>query len=695
MRKQKEIINRELSWLSFNERVLQEAGDKTTPLIDRLKFLGIFSNNLDEFFKVRVATIKRMVDLKVSSKSILGEKPNKLLSQIQDRVVQLQQNFQSIYQAILNELEKENIFIINETQLSDEQASYVKHYFEDKVLPALSPIMLSNLDSFPFLKDKSIYLATKLFDPTIKKNVEYALIEIPTAVIPRFLVLPNIGKKKCVILLDDVIRFNLKEVFTIFPYTHFEAYTIKLTRDAELDIDNDVTKSFLEKVSKGVSGRKKGQPVRFVYDKTMPKAMLKYLTEMLDIDESDSLIPGARYHNFKDFMGFPNIGGHQLEYPLTPPNSHPDIINEPSILKRVMERDIMLHYPYQKFSHFINMLREAAIDPKVISIKVTIYRAATNSKVINALINAARNGKNVVVIIELQARFDEKANIYWSRKLEEVGAKVLFGIQGLKIHAKLTLITSKINNKKVNFGAISTGNFHEGNGNVYTDVALLTADKRIANEIEKLFDFFENSYKFYAYKHLLVSPLFMRNKLVKLIDNEIKNAKAGKDAFIILKINNLVDADMIKKLYQANSFGVKIKLIVRGICSLVPGIRGLSENIEAISIVDKFLEHSRIFIFCNNNQGKYYISSADWMTRNLDNRIEVASPVYDPALQLELKMIIDFALKDNVKARKIDIEHTNAYRRTSEEKRTRSQFELYEHYKSLISEKKNSASTEN
>lgn len=687
MKKVKQIINRELSWLSFNERVLQEAGDKTTPLIERLKFLGIFSNNLDEFFKVRVATIKRMVDLKVDSKETQGVKPKKLLQQIQERVVQLQHNSQSIFKSILNELAKENIYIINETQLSDIQIEFVKQYFEEKVLPALSPIMLSNVNGFPFLKDKSIYLATKLFRPELANDVEYSLVEIPTAVVPRFLVLPTDGKKKCVILLDDVIRYNLKDVFGIFPYTHYESYTIKLTRDAELDIDNDVTKSFLEKVSKGVSGRKRGQPVRFVYDETMPKAMLKHFTDLLDLDDSDSLIPGARYHNFKDFMSFPNIGGPNLEYPPTPAVSHPELVNESSIIKRVLRKDLMLHYPYQKFAHFIHLLREAAIDPKVTSIKLTIYRTAANSKVINALINAARNGKNVVVVIELQARFDEKANIYWSRKLEEAGAKVLFGIPGLKVHSKLALITSVINQKKVNIGAVSTGNFHEGNGNVYTDVALISADKRIANEVEKLFDYFENTYKFYDFKHLLVSPLFMRKKLVKLIDNEIRNARSGKEAYIILKINNLVDPDMIRKLYEANCHGVKIQLIVRGICSLVPGIQGLSENIEAISVVDKFLEHARIFVFCNNHQERYYISSADWMTRNLDTRVEVASPVYDSELQKELRRIIDMALNDNVKARIIDLEHTNAYRRNGHEERIRSQFELYDYYKSLVVQK--------
>lgn len=686
MPNQKAIIDRELSWLSFNERVLQEAADKTTPLIERLKFLAIFSNNLDEFFKVRVATIRRMIDLKLSSKNTLVEKPKKLMAKIQERVLALQQNFQTIYESILDELEKEGILIINETQLNAGQAQFVKKYFEDKVLPALGPIMMNNLKAFPFMKDKSIYLATKLFKKESKKEKEYALIEIPTAVLPRFLVLPSDGNKKCVILLDDVIRFNLRDVFAIFPYTDFEAYTIKITRDAELDIDNDLTKSFLEKVSKGVSGRKKGQPVRFVYDESMPREMLKYFTGMLNLDDEDSLIPGGRYHNFKDFMSFPNVGGPHLEYPPTPPVSHPEVAQCTSILKKVLEKDIMLHFPYQKFSHFINVIREAAIDPNVTSIKITLYRAAANSKVINALINAARNGKEVVAIIELQARFDEKANIYWARKLEEVGAKVLFGIPGLKVHSKLLVITMRNEKKKVNIGAISTGNFHEGNGSVYTDVTLLSSDKRIANEIDKVFDYFEHSYKYHNYKHLVVSPLFMRKKLTALIDQEIRNAREGKNAFIILKINNLVDTDMIMKLYQANREGVKIKLIVRGICALIPGIPGISENIEAISIVDKFLEHARIFIFCNNNDEKYFISSADWMTRNLDNRVEVASPVYDPELKKELRMIIDYALMDNLKSRMIDVEKTNTYVRNKPTTSFRSQFELYNYYASLVKE---------
>jgi len=415
----------------------------------------------------------------------------------------------------------------------------------------------------------------------------------------------------------------------------------------------------------------------------MPRDLLKYLKEALEFDQYDSMIPGGRYHNFKDFIHFPNIGGPKLEYPPMPPSVNPRLKKSHSILKEISNGDVLMHYPYQKFSHFINLLREAAINPDVKSIKITLYRVASNSKVINALINAARNEKEVTVVIELQARFDEKTNIYWARKLEEVGAKILFGIPGLKIHSKLLLITAKSGKKTSHYAGISTGNFHEGNASVYIDVTLLTANKKITSEVDKVFDYFENTFKYYNYNHLIVAPQFMRNKLVNLIDREIKNAKIGKPAYIILKINNIVDGDMIHKLYQASQAGVKIKLIVRGICGLIPGVPGLSENIEAISIIDKYLEHARIFIFCNNNEEKYYISSADWMTRNLDNRVEVASPIYDVAIQKELRDIIDMQLRDNVKARIIDECQGNVYRRDPKGKEYRSQFDIYNYYKNL------------
>jgi polyphosphate kinase len=687
MRKQKTIITRELSWLSFNERVLQEAADPLVPLAERIKFLGIYSNNLDEFFKVRVATIMRMLDLKLDNNNIFGEKPEKLLAKIQEINLSLQERFQKVYEELLLELQKQDIFIINEKQLNPEQAGFVGRYFEDKIQPAISPIMLRNLSKFPYLKDKSIYLATKLSKQKTRNVFEYALIELPTTVLPRFLVLPQIENRKYIILLDDVVRFSLNKIFAIFDYDQFHAYTIKLTRDAELDIDNDLSKSFLEKIQKGVSSRKKGQPVRFVYDHSMPRDLLKYLKGALEFDQYDSMIPGGRYHNFKDFMNFPNVGGPNLAYEPNPPLNHPVLASQSSILKIINERDILLHYPYQKFSYFINLLREAAIDPEVKSIKITLYRVATNSKVINALINAARNEKEVTVIIELQARFDEKSNIYWSRKLEEAGAKVLFGIPGLKIHSKLLLITTNSGKKLKYYAGISTGNFHEGNASVYTDLTILTAHKKIAGEVFKVFDYFENTFKFPNYKHLLVSPQYMRTKLEGLIDKEIKNVQEGKPAYIILKINNLVDPGMIHKLYYASQNGVKINMIIRGICGLVPGIPGLSENIHAISIVDKYLEHARILIVCNGGDEKIYISSADWMTRNLDNRVEVSCPIYDPELKKEIRDFINLQLNDNVKARIIDECQSNIYLRNNSPKQIRSQFETYNFYKAMLESK--------
>jgi len=684
MAKQKIIINRELSWLSFNERVLQEAADPSVPLIERIKFLGIFSNNLDEFFKVRVATIKRMIDLKLGNNKFTGDRPEKLLTKIQETVLKLQQRFEHLYKELVIELEKQNIFIINENQLNPEQATFVKKYFEDKVKPAISPIMLKNLSRFPYLKDKSIYFITKLLKKESKKIYEYALIELPTVVLPRFLVLPQVENRKYVILLDDVVRFNLQEIFSIFDYNYFEAYTIKLTRDAELDIDNDLSQSFLEKIQRGVSSRKKGQPVRFVYDQSMPRDLLKYLKEELEFDQYDSMIPGGRYHNFKDFMSLPNVGGEGLEYPVSPSFNHPELAKQTSIIKTILEKDVLLHYPYQKFSYFINLLREAAINPDVKSIKITIYRVASNSKVINALINAARNEKEVTVIIELQARFDEKSNIYWARKLEEAGAKVLFGIPGLKIHSKLLLITANFNKKITHIAGISTGNFHEGNASVYTDMTLLTVHKQIGIEVHRAFDYFENTYKFPTYTHLVVSPQYMRKKLENLIQKEINSAKEGKPAYIILKLNNLVDQGMIEKLYHAGNCGVKINLIIRGTCTLMPGVPGLSENIEAISIVDKYLEHTRILIFANGGDETIYISSADWMTRNLDNRVEVACPIYDPILKKEIRYSIDLQLSDNVKSRIVDQCQGNVYLRNGIQKQVRSQFETYNYYKSLL-----------
>jgi polyphosphate kinase len=674
------IINRELSWLAFNERVLQEAMDPNVPLIERFRFLGIYSNNQDEFFKVRVATIKRMIDVAESISGKSSKKPRKILNEIQKKVIQLRDKFEQTYTALLKDLAQHNIHIINEKQLNQEQADYVRMFFQEEVLSVITPVMLHNVKKFPQLRDKSIYLAIKMTSSDTSIEPEYALIEIPGEEIGRFVVLPPDGKQRFIILLDDVIRFCLDDIFDIFHYDQFEGFTIKLTRDAELDIDNDLSKSFLEKIDSSVTDRKKGQPVRFVYDSSMPDDFLNYFITTLKLDDEDNLIPGGRYHNFKDYMKFPNMGLKSLEYRPTPAISHPDIKPHKSIMQVLQKKDILLHVPFQKFDHYINLLREAAIDPNVISISISLYRVANNSRVINALISAAMNGKKVTVIIELQARFDEKSNIFWARSLEEAGARVLFGLPGLKVHAKLSLITRRENRKMVRYASVGTGNFHEGTAQVYGDLSLLTSDPRITSEVNKIFNFFDTTYKTFKYKHLLVSPLYMRNRLTSMVEKEIRNAREGKDAYILLKINSMVDEDMIKKLYQANAAGVKIKAIIRGMCSLIPGVPGQSENIEVISIVDKFLEHARIFVFCNNNDEKYYISSADWMPRNLDHRVEVACPIYDPEIQMEIRDILEIQMKDNVKARIIEETQANNYRQSEGSRPVQSQMELYKYY---------------
>lgn len=684
MTRKKKLFNRELSWLSFNHRVLQETFDKNVPLVERIRFLGIFSNNLDEFFKVRVATIKRMIDVQYGTKRVEGIKPQKLMVKIQRKVLNLQNQFETAYLNIIRELENHNVHISNEKELNSEQEEFVKQFFREKVRPVISPIMLHNIEEFPYLKDRSIYLAIKLSHTEEKVPTEYAIVEIPTDVLPRFIELPSVNDRKFIILLEDIIRFSLRDVFSIFHFDTFEAYTIKLTRDAELDMDNDVSQSFLETISKSVSGRKTGQPVRFVFDNGIAKDLLEFIEGKLGLEEDNSLIAGGRYHNFKDFMSFPSLGGNGMVYEKQAPLPHPEAKDSNSILAVMKNKDFMLHVPYQDFNVFISLLQEASIDPLVTEMSITVYRVAKNSKVLNALINACRNGKKVNVVIELQARFDEESNIYWSRTLEEEGANIYFGIPKLKVHAKTVSITRREGNRLVNYACVSTGNFHEGNAAVYSDVILFTSDRRIANEVKHLFEFFEHTYRNQTYRHLVVSPLYMRRRFYRLIDNEIKNAQAGKEAYIILKINNLVDRDIINKLYEANNAGVKITLNIRGICALTPGVPGLSENIEAISIVDKYLEHSRVMIFCNEGNELYYISSADWMTRNLDRRIEVACPIYDKDIQKELKDMIQFQLNDNVKARKLDTEQQNEYVKGDSETPLRSQFALYDYYKEKL-----------
>lgn len=679
------LINRELSWLAFNERVLQEADDKTVPLIERLKFLGIYSNNRDEFFRVRVATLKRVVKHQKKAEELMGENPIWLLDKIQKAVIVQQEKFERTYQLIIKELKKQNISIINEKQLTPIQGAFVKDYFREKVKSSLFPIMLDNTPAFPYLKDRLGYLIIKLGRNDVTKRSKYAIVEVPTDNISRFLVLPKDKDNNYIILLDDVIRFCLDDVFQNFEYDYIEAYNIKLTRDAEIDIDTDLSKSFVEKISKGLKARKKGQPVRLVYDSAISSGMLDFVMKKIKLGKEDNPIPGGRYHNFKDFISFPNVGHPDLSYKKITPLKHPDLKDQSSIFKIIKKKDVLLTYPYQSFDHIIDLLREASIDPKVQSIKITLYRVAKNSNIVKALINALKNGKEVTAVIELQARFDEEANIYWSDKLQEEGANVIYGVPGLKVHSKMFLITRKEAGKINQYAHIGTGNFNGDTSKVYTDHTLLTSAKQITEEVEKVFNFYSDNFKGGIYKHLLVSPFFMRKRLVQLINKEIQNAKANKPASIHLKLNNLVDVDMIRKLYDASAEGVKIKLIVRGICSLVAGIKGLSENIEAVSIVDKYLEHSRVFIFHNNGDEKYFISSADWMTRNLDHRSEVAVPIYDKEIQDQLRTIIDSLWSDNTKARILGSNQNNEYRKSTGQIKVRAQEEIF----SLLKSKRN------
>jgi polyphosphate kinase len=674
------MINRDISWLSFNARVLQEAADKSMPLIERIKFLGIFSNNLDEFFRVRVGTYKRMINLGKNARYYIGDNPAQILQKIQSIVVTHQKEFDRIYAEILQELKKKNIFIVDEKNLSKSQGAFVKNYFKEMVRPLLVPIMIQHTSKLPYLRDKSIYLAVKLFNKLKDKDSRYALIQVPDD-LPRFVQLPSDTKKEgtYIILLDDVIRFCLEDIFFVFNYDTYGAYTIKLTRDAELDIDSDLSKSITEKISKSLKQRKIGEPVRLVYDSQIPKDMLDFITKSMKIDKHQALLPGGRYHNFKDFMQFPKVGDPEMMNNALPTIEHPKLKGNKSMFEVLKKGDVLLTFPYQSFDHIIDFLREAAIDPAVTHIKITLYRAAKNSKIINALVNALQNGKAVTAVVELQARFDEQANLNLANKLQDEGATLIYGVPGLKVHSKIIYITRKEGSKLVSYVHVGTGNFNESTAKVYSDFSLFTCDSRITTEVEKVFHFFKNNYKSGTYKHLLVAPFFMRNKLLKLIQNEIKNAKAKKPALIQLKLNSLTDEELIKKLYAASNAGVKVQLIIRGICSLVPGIKDMSENIEAISLVDQYLEHARSMYFYNNGNEIVYISSADWMIRNLDFRTEVACPVYDASLKNEIKKIFELQWNGSTKVRILNAKQDNPYRQAPDGIKRRAQLEIYKY----------------
>ncbi|WP_109300787.1 polyphosphate kinase 1 [Aquimarina sp. AU474] len=688
-----QYINRELSWLQFNARVLQEAADDTVPLLERLRFIGIFSNNLDEFFKVRYATIKRIDLAGKDGKNVLkGTTASDMLEKITKIVIKQQSESLKTIDTIKEKLESHNIFVIDENQVSEDQDTFIRNYFVNKVSPGLVTYILNDLDEFPHLKDSVAYLAVKLvlnekipkegriskiLHQTTKEKI-YALIEIPKNT-ERFVVLPEKDGKQYIIILDDLIRYCMHINFSIFDYASASAHMIKITRDAQLDFDNDLSKSFIQKISSSVRSRRDGEPVRFVYDETIEKDTLDFLMEKMGVHNTDSIIPGGRYHNRRDYMNFPDLGISDLVYQSIQPLTIAGLSLQGSLLDKIAKKDYLQYTPYHTFSYTVKFLRESAIDPKVKSIKITIYRLANISHIASSLINAAKNGKKVLVQIELQARFDEAANIRYAEQMQREGVNLIFGVTGLKVHCKACVIEREEKGKLKRYGFISTGNFNESTAKIYTDYTLFTTNEAILKETNRVFKFFEINYKINRYKHLLVSPHYTRSSLVKLIDTEINNSKNGLPARIKLKLNSLSDYDMIDKLYEASRAGVKIDLIIRGICCLVPGIAGMSENIRAISVVDKFLEHPRLYIFENAGDPDVYISSADWMTRNLDRRVEISCPIYDKDIKLELMETFDICWNDNVKGRLLSKDQDNAYIRNDNPK-VRSQIATYDYY---------------
>lgn len=662
-------IPKELSWLAFNERVLQEAADPSVPVIARMRYLGIFSNNMDEFFRVRVAEVRRLATF---AKGAEQEHYKLLLEQIQQRVIQQQRGFDNVYFDALKELRKHQIYLIDERQLDPDQAAYVQRYFERTIEPELEPVLLEDTFPLPELTDASFYLAIKLH---CEQQIRYALLEVPTDNIRRFIEIPpQQGQRGIVfIVLENIIRHCLPQVFrAVFPIQRAEAYTIKLTRDAELEIDEGITQSLIDRVSSSIKRRRKADPVRFVYDNQMPEDMLQYLTKRLNLGRYDSFIPGGRYHNSKDFMNFPRVGPNSLDFRPQPEITMPELEADPNIFRCIRNQDVLLYYPYNPFNYVIEFLKTAAIDPAVKSIKISLYRVARQSHIVDALITAVRNHKKVTAVVELQARFDEEANISWARRLTESGVNVIFGIPGLKVHSKLIVVCRQEGTRLRYYSHIGTGNFNEKTAGIYTDFSLLTYNQEIGTDVANVFDFIEFTYHRPRFRHLLVSPHSNRSNITNLINDEITAAKAGESASIIIKCNNLVDERIINKFYEASQAGVKIRLIIRGMCALVTGQKGLSENIEAISIIDRHLEHARVFIFENRGKPLYYISSADLMTRNLDFRVEVTCPIYDPILQDRIRAIIELQWSDNVKARALDQNQTNPMR-TLKGPRVRSQ----------------------
>ncbi len=674
--------NPELSWLSFNHRVLQESLDQRNPLLERIKFLGIYSNNLDEFFKVRVAGVKRMVDQRTKSVYGFSGSPADLLNEIKALVLKQQRLFELSYQKILRELGKQNIRLIDETNANETQRKEISWYFDNEIKHLIMPILVDKKSKFPELRDDAIFLAVKLnyFD---KIKVRYALIQIPSYV-SRFYKLKEQDGVRNLVILDDIIRMHLPEIFKIFSADSTEAYTFKFSRDAEIDLEETQVLSLVDKMNKGIKDRKKGEPVRLVYDGHMPIDMVHQLMRMLGLRENENVIPGGKYHNFKDFMNFPDFGIPEHNHPPQPPVDHPVLCQQRFMFKHILKHDELLHFPYQRFDYIIDLLREAALDPKVESIRINIYRAARDSKILNALITALKNGKQVTVVFELLARFDEENNLYWSTKLDDLGATIIYGVPGFKVHSKLMLISRVSNRKRSHIAYVGTGNFHEKTARIYDDIGLLTGNSAIVNEVIKLFRFFENNVDRGRFSTLIVSPFNSRRRWVEMIDVEIAKAKKKQPAFIFLKMNSLIDEKMISKLYDASCAGVKIRVICRGMCSLVAGVPGQSENIEVRSIVGRYLEHSRVFIFgSEKHKQQVFIGSGDWMARNLDKRVEVITPIYDDHLAKQLNSYLSTLWTGNKKARVIDALQKNEYVK-SNGNLIEAQTALYEFYKALV-----------
>ena len=669
-------VDRDVSWMYFNHRILKEAQKDNIPLLERLSFLGIYSNNLDEFFRVRMASLNRLLESADKSAKKERERLKQTIKTINKLNAVYSTEYTDTIAHVFGQLEEHNIKLLNENTLNEEQKQFIKDFYYDKLNGATNPIWLDNISEIGKLQDNRIYLIVKKTEKEEtfgkKPKTDYAIIKVPDSDFGRFLVLPPSNGYQNAIYLDDVVRFCLPLIFIGFKPSTFEAYSFKFTKDAEMEMENDSDYGVLQLIAKGVNSRKKGEPVRLIYDKLMPKDMQKKIMARLNVDHLDAALPSGRYQNHKDLMKFPDFGHKELKYPKWEHVMKDEFLKEESILKQIREKDRFIHVPYNSFDSYIRVLREAALHPDVKEIKTTLYRLASDSKVVKALVCAARNGKKVTAVVELLARFDEKSNIKWSKRMQEEGINVIFGVEGLKVHSKLLYIESK----KGSIACIGTGNFHEGNAKVYTDYLMMTARKDIVSEVNRVFDFINRPFSQPRFRELLVSPNSMKTKLLQLLNNEIKNAKAGKEAWIKVKINHITERDMVEKLYAASQAGVKIELLVRGNCSLVPGIPGLSDNIKIVGIIDRYLEHSRIIITCNNGQPKYFIGSADWMPRNLLNRIEVYTPVYDLDMQRDLLRTVEYGLADTTNGRLVDGKGNDPLQTSEDGKVFRSQEEI-------------------